>query len=179
LADFAASTELGEFLGFPADAGTRGTLMLGLASAAIRRACEGMTLDAFTGRVETFGPTDIDTLFLSERPVTALTSVVEDGTTLTEFVWTRWGTIRKISEAAWDIGNTVVTYDSGFASTSDEAVTLKTICLEVAALAFTNEPNNGPEQFGGGVEAVGWAPRIVLTDRHLALLRDFGPVPVG
>jgi len=178
MADFATLAELQTFLGGSSSPGARGTALLGHASAAIRR-FTGQTLDVVTGAQEEFGPTPLETLFLLERPVTAVTSVVENAVTITAYVWTRWGTIRHDPDAAWDLGNTVVTYDHGYATTSAEAAALKSICLEVAARAYTNERPD-LENFGTEfAEAVGFSPDLFLSEQEKMMLRDFGAVMVG
>ena len=176
MADFATAAELTSFIGGDA-VGTRGTLMLTLASAAIRR-FTGQTLDQVTGAQEEFGPSDLEALFLTERPVTAVTEVEVNAVAITDYVWTRWGTIRYSIDAAWSDG-AIVTYDSGYAPASDEMVAVKSICLEAAARAFTRDPTTGSETFGPQPEAIGWAPQIILTSEEQARLRDFGAVPVG
>lgn len=178
MADFATTAELGAFLGMPGDAGTRGTLMLTLASALIRLHT-GQTLDEVQGAQEAFGPTSLDVLFLTERPVTAVSSVVENGTTITDYIWTRWGTVRHGTDASWDTGNTVVTYDSGFAPASSEMTAIKSICLEVATRAFTNEREGLQVQGLDIPEAIGWTPHLYLTPEEQRTLMQFGPVMVG
>jgi hypothetical protein len=179
MAAFATTAELTTFLGSDATS-ARGTMMLDLASALIRR-FTGQILDAFTGRQEEFGPTDLDRLFLTQRPVTAVTAVVVDGVTLgtDDYVWTRWGTLYDSSAGAWTGDLTLVTYDGGYAPTDPEMIAVKGICLEVAGRAFLHEPASGPENFGPGSEAIGWAPQIVLRPEEQDRLRDFGSVPVG
>jgi hypothetical protein len=176
VAAFATTAELTTFLGSDA-VNARGTLMLDLASAAIRR-FTGQTLDVVTGAQEEFGPTTLETLVLTQRPVTAVSVVQVNAVTVTDYIWTRWGTIRRDPDSAWSDGATV-TYDHGYAPTEPEMVAIKGVCLEAAGRAFTREPSSGVENFGAPAEAVGWAPQIVLTQEEQTRLRDFGAVMVG
>jgi hypothetical protein len=182
MARFATAAELQTFLGGSGINTTRAEFMLDRASALIRMHT-GQTLDAFTGAQEAFGPTTLDRLFLTQRPVTAVTSVVVDGSALgaDDFVWTRWGTVYLSGNVAWawQGDETVVTYDGGYAPGSDEMEAIKTICLEAATRAYTRE-RDGVDVMGLDVpEAVGWTPHLFLTAEEKGLLAQFGAVAVG
>lgn len=175
MADFATVAELEAFLG-TTGLGARGTAILGYASAAIR----GFTrqdIEATTGRQEEFAA-DLgrSILHLTQVPVTAVSAITENAVAFTDFVWSRWGAINRGDWTTWDDGPIVVTYDSGYASTDDEFLTAKTICLEVAARAITGPP----ETFGLEVqETRGVAPGIFLTEEEKRMLEPFALVAVG
>jgi hypothetical protein len=173
MADFATVAELETFMG-SAPLGARGTAMLGYASAAIRRYTD-QDLEATTGRQESFaGDAWRDYIELTQRPVTAVSSVTINAVAFTDFTWSRWGQIWKGS--AWDTGPILVTYDSGFASTSDEMVGVKGICLEMAARAM----GGNPETFGMDVQELrGPTPAIFLTEQEQHDLDEFRKVTVA
>lgn len=178
MADFATVAELETFMG-TVGLGTRGTAMLGHASVLIRRTCGGQALEVVTGRQEEFAGSDDTTLFLTQRPVTAVSALTIDAVAFSDFEWTRWGTIVRNDEGEWSVGPIVVTYDSGYTSTEVEFLAVKTICLEVAARALGG-PTAGLEQYGTEVpELRGAAPGLFLTEEERMRLIDFGAVPVG
>jgi len=175
MADFATVAELEAFLG-TSGLGDRGTTMLTYASALIR----GYTrqdLDAVTGRQEEFAAEWNRTYIeVTQRPITALTLTVT-AVAFTEF-WTNYisGQVYKSDGTYWDEGPIVVTYDSGYASTSDEMVVIKSMCLEVAARAITSLPDTfGPEI----QETRGVAPNLFLSTEEKNVLERFCPVGVG
>lgn len=175
MADFATVGELEAFIG-TTGLGSRGTAMLGYASAAIRLYTR-QDLEAVTGRQEEFaGEWNRYYLSLSQRPVTALTMTV-NAVAFTEF-WANYisGDVYREDGLPWDEGPIVVTYDSGYASNSDEFLGIKTICLEVAARAMTGPP----ETFGLETQELrGVAPAIYLTDEEKLTLGTFALVGVG
>lgn len=176
MADFATVAELEAFMG-TSGLGTRGTTMLGYASSQIRRACGGLLLEPFTGRQEEFAASDDDiVLFLSQRPVTAVTAVTINAVAFTGYEWARWGTLVRNDLGVWDTGPILVTYDGGYATTDDEYKAVKAICLEMAARAL-----GGPQDtFGADIpELRGAPPLLFLTDEERRQLTDFMPVPVG
>jgi hypothetical protein len=176
VADFATVAELESFLG-TSGLGSRGTAMLGYASALIRRYCR-QDLEATAGRQEEWAGDDYrHVIGLTQIPITAVSSVTIDGVAFTEF-WANYmtGDIWKADGTAWDEGPIVVTYDSGYASASDEMQAVKKVCLEVAARALTGPP----ETFGlEAVELRGAAPGLFLTAEEKAELDSLSRVRVG
>jgi hypothetical protein len=175
VADFATVAELETFMGTSA-LGARGTAMLGYASAAIRRYTH-QDLEVTTGRQETYaGDAWRDALMVTQKPVTAVTAITINAVAFTDFTWSRWGKIDKNDGSPWDTGPILVTYDSGYASTSDEYLGIKAIALEVAARAM----GGNPETFGMEVlEVRGPTPAIFLTDEEKMMLHEFMGVTVG
>lgn len=148
------------------------------ASALIRRACNGQILSAFTGRQEEFAADDWNRiLFLTQRPVTAVSEVTIDGVAFTDYEWSRWGTLERNDEGAWDEGPIGVTYDGGYAADSDEAAYLKELAIEMVLRAITGD--GAPTFDVAAPEAVGWTPHIALRPEERSELTDFGAVPVG
>jgi hypothetical protein len=175
MADFATVAELETFMG-TTGLGARGTAMLGYASAQIRRYCGGLILETFTGRQEEFAGSEDKILFLTQRPVTAVTAITENAITMasTEYVWSRWGTLERRNEGAWDLGPIVVTYDG--APTADDVANVKSVCLEMAARAL----GGAQDTFGSDIPELRGAPVLLfMTDEEKRLLADFAPVPVG
>lgn len=77
------------------------------------------------------------TILLPEQPVTAVASVVEDGTTLTvgdHYRWSRAGLLTRIGRN-WATGwqDVVVTYTHGYATIPDD---VKSVCVQAAARAY-------------------------------------------
>ena len=181
MARFATATELATFLGHPGfSPATRAEQVLDLASALIRRTCNGQVLEQVSGAQEEFdGEDDLYTIFLTQRPVTAVSSVTVDAVAFTAFEWSRIGTIVKTDDSAWSEGPIVVTYDHGYAAASDELIAVKSICLEASARAITKETADAGTFGEGFEEARGWAPHLFLTDEERDRLVDFGAVPVG
>lgn len=180
MASFATAAELTTFLGGEVVNTTRATQVLELASALIRRTCNGQVLEEVAGAQEEFdGEDDLFTIFLTQRPVTAVSSVTVDAVAFTAFVWTRWGSLTRTDEGAWTEGPVLVTYDHGYAPSADEFLAAKSICLEATARAVTKETSEFGT-FGEGIpEARGWTPHLFLTLEEQARLLDFGAVPVG
>lgn len=176
MADFATVTELEAFLG-TSGLGSRGTAMLGYASAAIRLYCQ-QDIEAATGRQEEWaGEWNRYYLEVGQRPITALTSLEIDGVAFTDY-WVNYmsGHIYRNDGLPWSTGPITYTYDSGYAAGSDEMEGVKNICLEVAARALTG----APETFGLETQELrGSAPAIFLTDEEKRLLDRFSMVGVG
>jgi hypothetical protein len=162
MADFATVAELETFMG-TSSLGARGTAMLGYASAEIRR-YTGQDIEATAGRQEEFaGGLGRHIISLAQTPVTAVSAITENAVVFTDYTWTRWGDIHRDDWTTWDTGPVIVTYDSGYASTEDEFLAVKSICLEVAARAMSGS-QAGQEIFGDTVpELRGAAPAIFLT----------------
>ena len=179
MADFATVAELEAFMG-TSGLGARGTAMLGYASAEIR----GFTrqdLDVVAGRQEEFaGGLGRHILSLTQAPVTAVSAITEDAVAFTDFIWDRWGDIHREDWTTWDDGPIIVTYDSGYASTEDEFLQIKSSCLEVASRALSGPQDGLLGTFGTETsELRGASPSIFLTETEKATLMGFMPVTVG
>jgi len=107
------------------------------ASAAIQNYCrqriEQVAADVLTLTVEPYR----SALLLPEQPVTAVASVVEDGTTLVvgdDYRWTASGLLVRVT-GPWRSGwqEVVVTYTHGYAVIPDD---LKGVCVRAAARAY-------------------------------------------
>lgn len=177
MADFATVAELEVFMGTGTGSlGARGTAMLGYASSAIRLET-AQDLEVTTGRQESYaGDAWRDTITLTQRPVTAVSAITINLVAFTDFTWSRSGKLDKNDGTAWDTGPILVTYDSGYAPTSDEMIGIKTITLEVAARAM----GGNPDTFGMEVQELrGPAPAIFLTDEEKRFLGQFAGVALG
>lgn len=119
------------------DGNASATAAIAAASAAIQNYCrqriEQVAADVLTLTVEAHR----SVIVLPEQPVTAVASVVEDGTTLTvgtDYRWTAAGLLVRQSRA-WNSGwqEVVVTYTHGYATIPDD---LKAVCIRAAARAY-------------------------------------------
>jgi hypothetical protein len=137
--------------------------------------------------VVTLEPADRPVLLLPERPVTAITTVVANSVTLspsTDYRFTRAGRLISGTLLAigtdWTYGATV-TYDHGYAETTDEYVAVKTVCLEVASRALQRDERSvGEFQNTFAVtETAGYGPETFLTPGEKTQLWDLGKVLVG
>ena len=176
MADFATVAELEAYMGQPG-LGSRGTAMLGRASAKIR-AYTHQDLELTLGRQEEYagewnrarhhGRPDPrrggDVHHHRRRGVHRL------------LVERLSGDIYRTDGGYWTEGPIIVTYDSGYATTEDEFETVKGVCLEVAARAL-----GGPQDtFGTEIPGLaGTAPRIILTDDEMRALDGLTKVTVG
>lgn len=168
MAAFATPTELASLVQRDVDTSTA-TLLLDLASTAIRNELH-TDVDAGT-TTETLDGTGMPWVFLSQYPVTALSSCTEDGTALVEdqqFIWRKSGAVGRlggvsgpwifnmppfwIAPADWPPGLTpgmwtsrprsiVISYSHGWATSSRQWQTARLVCLQAAARAYVN-----PEQ---------------------------------
>lgn len=138
MAAFCAIADLEAFLqvtiGTP---NTPATAAIAAASAAIQNYCrqrieqvagDALTLTVAAGR---------RTILLPEQPVTAVASIVEDGTTLTvgtEYRWTASGLLVRVGRD-WASGwqDVVVTYTHGYSTIPDD---LKGVCVRAAARSY-------------------------------------------
>lgn len=116
-------------------------------------------------------------LFL-DGPVTAITSITVNGTLVDpeNYVWNTGGTVRGLNSYVFgsSIASVVVTYDHGYATIPDD---IKTVCLNIAARAITNE---GASVLSGGIpEARGWGPEIRLRPEEESLLSLYAPIGIG
>jgi hypothetical protein len=182
---FATAGELSQLIGNtePTDL-ARMQLFLNLASALIRGYTE-QELSTVTGDVVVFEPTWSQTLYLPERPVTAVTSVTVKAVATTEY---RLVDERKIvrgldpnvlTNLDWSYGATV-TYTHGYDETTEVYKRLKTICLESASRAYTLNERSASEAMGATLmESAGYAPEVFLTMGEKIELDQFKPVAVG
>lgn len=120
-----------------ADGNVSATAAIAAASAAIQNHCR-QTISQVAADVLTLTvPENRRTILLPEQPVTAVASVVEDGTTLTvgtDYQWTRSGVLTRLGRC-WASGwqDVVVTYTHGHGTIPDD---LKDICVRAAARAY-------------------------------------------
>jgi hypothetical protein len=175
MADFATVAELETFLG-TSSLGSRGTAMLAHASAAIRLFTH-QDIETVTGRQEQYaGDAWRYRIDLTQIPVTAVSSVTVDAVSFPDFSWNRWGHVTRDDLGVWDTGPIVITYDSGYATTEDEFLGVKTVCLEVAARAL----GGNPETFGLEVQELrGPTPAVFLTDEEKSFLMGLGKQAVA
>jgi hypothetical protein len=182
---FATAQELAQLLGIAVpDDLARMQMYLELASAEIRGS-SGQVLSEVTGDVVVFEPTWSQTIYLPERPVTAVTSVTVKAVATTDY---RLVDERKIvrgsdpnvlSSLTWQYGATV-TYTHGYAETTESYKTIKVICLDAAARAYAPNASGSPEVLNSiALESVGYAPAVFLTASEKMQLDSFGPVAVG
>ncbi len=120
-----------------ADDNASAVAAIGAASAAIQNHCR-QTISQVAADVLTLTvPAYRRTILLPEQPVTAVASIVEDGTTLvvgTDYQWTRSGILTRVGRS-WATGwqDVVITYTHGYATIPDD---LKDICVRAAARAY-------------------------------------------
>jgi hypothetical protein len=184
---FATAAEMAQFsnMTVPEDL-ARMQMLLDAASAEIRGQT-GQVLSTVAADVVTLGPTSVRTLYLPQRPVTAIITVVVKGVTLasTDYSFSSYGhlvhggTPADYSTKTWPDGATV-TYDHGYAEFSTEYQRIKTICIEVALRAFTMNERSASETLGMTVlESGGYSPEIFLTAGERMSLMNFDPIGVG
>lgn len=138
-ATFATASELASHLQRDLDTASA-VLALENASQQIRDEA-GWSISEEAGVVATLDGTGIRTLFLPTQYLTAVTSVVEDGTTLTvvdDFDWTSYG--RLIRAGCWTCKprSIVVTYTHGYAAGSEKLRMARSVCLSLAGRIFDN-----------------------------------------
>jgi len=182
---FATAAELSQLIGQnePADL-ARMQMFIELASAEIRGYTD-QELSQVTVDVVVFEPTWSQTLYLPERPVTAVTSLTVKAVTdtnwrlLDERKLVRGSDPNVLTSADWSYGATV-TYTHGYAETTEAYKSIKKICLEAASNAYTLNQNGASEAMGATVmESAGYAPAIFLTPSQRMRLDWFKPVAVG
>jgi hypothetical protein len=190
---FATATELAEFTGIslPTDL-SRMQAFLASASALIRR-YTGQTLSQVVNDVVVIQPSNSlttgqfyplpgaaygETIFLPQRPVTAISSVVSNSVTITAYGFTSAGLLYRTDGLPWTYATTV-TYTHGYAETTDEYAAIRDVCIEAASRAYTMN-FQGDTRFLGDTtaEAAGFAPAIFLTEGEKARL-EFGRAFIG
>jgi hypothetical protein len=175
---FATATEFCEFTGIavPADL-ARIQAHLDAASAMIRGFC-AQVLSVVVDDQVTLQAIERDVLILPERPVTAIGSVLVQAVPVTTYTFTRGGVLRT-SGVNWSYGATV-TYTHGYAESDPQFATLRNICIESAARAYTLNERSASEAMGSTLmESAGYAPEVFLTTGEKMALADFGKVGVG
>lgn len=182
---FATAEEMSAYANMPIPADlARMQLLLRLASAEIR-AYTGQVLSTVAADVVTLGPTAKRTLYLPERPVTAITTVLVSGVAVTAYSFTEDGNIvhgatpAAYSQESWPNGATV-TYDHGYAEFSTEYERVKDVAIEVALNAFTMNERGVSEVLGTTVlETSGYSPAIFLTPEQKRKLDELEVASVG
>jgi hypothetical protein len=185
----ASAQDLAQLIGqaLPTDL-ARMQMFLELASAAVR-GYTGQELTTVTGDVVVFEPTWSQTLYLPERPVTAVTSVTVKAVSTTNYRLVDESRLIRGSDPnvatseSWNYGATV-TYTHGWAEGTEQYKTIKTICLESAARAYTMNERGQSEVLGGTsgatvLESAGYAPEVFLTPYEKMRLDWFRPVAIG
>jgi hypothetical protein len=181
---FATATEFCEFTGIamPSDL-ARLQSHLDLASAMIRGFCAQMLSEVADEQV-TLPSVKGTALILPERPVTAISSVLVNSAPVTDYWFTRAGVLYRGSVSGivgvdWSYGATV-TYTHGYAESDREFAVLRSVCIDVAARAFTMNERSASEAMGSTLmESAGYAPETFLTTGEKMSLADFGKVGVG
>lgn len=175
---FATHSDLSTWLGIDFDASqqTRATELLAVASRLIvtevghpiEETTETVTLDADGGEV----------LLLPDFPVTAVASVVEDGTTLTvddDYRWSAAGILYRVDGCWPDKPRSVdVEYTHGFPADADDLDVLKDIACAVAARAWGNPEAASSKSYANRQSM--WAKGLegmTLTDAEKGLLDRF------
>lgn len=136
---FCTVEDLANFLQLAVSNGPAALRAIEAATAAIQNYCH-QHLAAVTGDVLTLRSRGQYELILPEQPVTAIASVVENGTTLTvdtDYFWERSGLLRRLS-GAWRLSNSVfgtvvVTYDHGYTAIPQP---LREVCIRSASRAY-------------------------------------------
>lgn len=136
-------------------------------------------------------------VFLRHHPVTAVTAVKEDGTTLaaTDYVWTEDGTVRRVDANSlskfWNSttgGGILVTYDAGYAE-ADIPEDIRDVCAWMVVGAFRRGATFGNNEAAifAGVSGEGLGEYnitfdasisdpgalILMTDEQRAIIREY------
>ena len=118
----------------------------------------------YASHTESFSGNQTRELFLEQRPVIAVTSVVEDGTTLTygnqeDFLWYSNGRIRRIG-SRWSFAypdNITVTYTAGYDTGGGYGLTLpnafKYVCARASARLLESQLVLSAQQEAGEIVA--------------------------
>lgn len=167
---FAEVSELNDFVNTDVPEGTA-RLLLELVTAEVQ-GYTGQTISAVTGDVVTLLPVGETVLFLPELPVTAVATVVVDGTALVvtdDYMWTPAGVLTRRSNN-WGVipSSVVVTYSHGYAEIPGD---IKLVCLQAAARALENPSGAVSEQVDGDY-AVTYPHVAASAGAQLHLLED-------
>lgn len=104
----------------------------------------GGPIEAGTYTDEIHTATYRSAIFLHHHPVTAITSITEDGTALvaTDYVWDADGTVHRLDSAGrlifwrtYKFGGVLVTYDAGYAE-ADIPEDIRDVCALMVGTAF-------------------------------------------
>lgn len=168
----------------------RVTRLIELASGVARREAGGQTISAVAGDVITLAGTYESEMWLPQRPVTALTSIVVDGITVisSTYKWTRQGRLYRTSYdreipdwRSWGPWGTpdsevVVTYDHGYADVPED---IALVVAEMVSNRISNPDslrNIAVEDFSQGfVQPIGEPLSFGMTDKHRETLARFFP----
>lgn len=152
MAAFATPSELASFLQQDLDTSSA-TLALDIASKAIRDHC-GWEITQQANTVVTLDGVEGSTLWLPSQLVTAVASVVENGTTLTvvsQFDWTAYGKLIRVGRCWYcKPRSVVVTFTHGYATVPDS---VKGVCLAVASRRYQNPEARRSYTIGGVSES--------------------------
>ena len=138
-------------------------------------------IDEVTSDAITVDGTGTRRIVLPEWPVTAVTSVTEDGTLLTfddDYKWTLRGVLIRVA-AVWpyDIGNIDVVYTHGHAVTPPA---LETVCVEMTARAWSTPASGAVTQESIGSYSVSYdtatqaVTGLELKESERLVVADFG-----
>lgn len=176
---FASAEEFSELTGLQAD---RARIQAHLSAASdLVRGYTGQTISRVLAEVEVLEKTDSDRLLLSERPVTAISTLVVNGVTQgsTTYTVTRWGLVVRVSGQPWNLGATV-TYDHGLLETDWEWGVVRSVTMDVAARSLSLNERSASEAMGSSLmETAGYSPETFLTEGEKARLSIFGPEMLG
>jgi hypothetical protein len=189
---FATAAELSEWLGLAVpDDLARLQALLDSASALIRGSA-GQVLSAVSDDVIVVQPEFDqatgrrnppprawgDTIYLPEAPVTTVTIEI-DAAPFTEFGFTEDGTVYRTDGKAWTTA-AEITYDHGYAETSEEFKRIRTICIESALRAYAPNASGSPAVLNSiTLESAGYAPAVFLTENERNSLPSSQTAAVG
>lgn len=162
MTSFALAADLQTFMGFRNIDEARATALLEDAAGIIRQHLDQI-VDVVEDDPIRMNPSFTRRLFLPERPVTAVSSVIVDGIEIIAdaFKFESYGVLRRVDGDIWeaDAQGIHITYTHGYAVIPSFIVT---ICKAVAGRALASAP---PTSDAGDVpsEVVGFAPGIFLT----------------
>jgi hypothetical protein len=174
---FATATEFCEWTGMAIPSDLARLQQLLTSASAMIRGESGQTLSQVIGDVlivqpeydATFGwrnpypRASGGVIYLPEAPVTACTIVV-DAVSFTAFTFNADGVVQRTDGKAWTKAATI-TYTHGFAETSEDFKTIKSICIEMVKRAYTGDERGTAFSQGGiPVETVGFPTALFITE---------------
>lgn len=176
---WASSEELRIHLGLSSIDAVRADQLLGEAENAVKAEAR-QSIDEVAADVVELAGVWARTLKLPERPVTAVTAVtlvdaVGISRTITEYVWSRRGNLRRTDGGYWGgpDATVTVTYSHGYATPPRE---LNTLAVNLAARAWVNPAR--VRQEGVGTYQVSFADlQAEMTDREAELCHRYWPHP--
>lgn len=155
----------------------RGMLALDLASAACENAAQTVdgAIEAQTDVEVAVDGNGIGVVHLPLWPVVAVTTVVVDGDTVTDFGWTRRGTLVRDNGGRWPSGqrNIVVTYSYGLdpVPAAIKAVTLQAASRAILNPARLNSFSDGQVSVGFGGGGTGTQVLDLMANEHHMVVR--------